>query len=104
MTEEIVYQSRVAYTGVLSNDHGRNLWADLDEAKQWLEEYVQIRFDAEPGDWRREQSADEKWSMRPDGIDARCVVDARPIRADAEEQLERVREVQKMVAGGSAKE
>lgn len=82
-----VYRTRIVLNG-FGSDVGRNIFADPDEAKDWLEGYVEIRYGADPGEWREEWSADEKWSMYPAGLDGRAVVMGCPVRENAEELLE----------------
>lgn len=100
-TGDRVYQTRVVLNG-FGSDEGRNIFADPDEAKTWLEGYVAIRYGAEPGEWREERSADEKWSMYPAGLDGRAVVMARPVRKDAEELLATLEETMAEIRAAKA--
>jgi hypothetical protein len=98
-----VYQTRVVSQTPGIQDSARNVFADPDEAKEYLEGYVEIRFEAKPGDWRREQSADEKWSMYPDGFEGRAVVMGVPLRRnDVDDLLEQTQEIVDQLGAGLA--
>lgn len=88
-----VYRTRVV-GGPGWTDSCRNHFADPDEAKRYLEEACKARWDLELGDWRSEQSADEKWSV---GIEHesfdRAVVMACKVYEDADEPLEALNEI-----------
>lgn len=93
MSEDRVYQTRLVHRRSGLHDSARNVFADPTEAKEYLEGYVRIRHDAEPGEWHEERSADEKWRMSPDGFNGRAVVMGVPLRKDDESLLEKTKEI-----------
>jgi hypothetical protein len=98
----VVYQTRLVHQQN-SEVHGRNLFATPEAAMHYLEDYVQIRFDADPADWREDESPNlSKWSMYPGGLPARAVVSEREVHDSAVELLEKTREVQEEVEGVTA--
>lgn len=97
----VVYQTRLVHQQN-GEVHGRNLFASPEAARHYLEDYVQIRFDADPADWREEESPKlSKWSMYPGGLPARAVIQEREVHDSAVELLEKTREVQEEVEGVS---
>jgi len=87
-----VYRTRIVFRGG-RDESGLNHFSDPDEAKRYLETYLKERYNIQPAEWRAEQSADEKWSMRPDDLDGRAVVMGCPVHHSADEPLEAMRNV-----------
>lgn len=91
--QELVYKTRIVHKKPALQDDARNIFEDPDEAKKYLEGYLDVRFNAEVGEWREENSANAKWSTYPDGIDGRAVVMGLQLRKDADELIEKTKEM-----------
>lgn len=93
MTDEYVYRTRIVNRDFARSDRAINYFSDPDEAKRYLETYIEEQLDAVPTEWRCEQSADQKWSM---GIAPkqghRAVVMGSPVYDSADEPLSKMRE------------
>lgn len=98
-----IYRTRVV-GGIIRSDMGVNYFTDAEEAKRWLDGYLDRRLAMlETTDWRREQSAEAKWSkgIFDDGW-SRAVVDGVRVWESADEPLERLDETLAHLRGDDA--
>ena len=86
---ETVYQTRIVLPE-FDGETALNHFSDPEEAKAYLEGYVETRWKVPAGEWNAEQSADEKWSMYPGDLDARAVVMGHRVHESADDVLQRL--------------
>lgn len=100
-SDNYVYRTRIVSRDFQRADRAINHFSDPDEAKQYLEAYIEEALDAVPTEWRREESADQKWSM---GIAPkqgyRAVVMGCPVYDSADEPLSKMRDTLGVMADG----
>lgn len=89
-----IYQTRVVQKGTIGRERAVTYFTDPDEAKRYLEGFVEDVLELRTTEWREERSADEKWSMGlvPDQY-ARAVVMGVTVHESADEPLKKAVEI-----------